>query len=222
MRDSDVASIRTRAIRDGNHFIVTGSKTFITSGTRADFVTTAVRTGGKGHGGLSLLVIEKDTPGFSVSKTLRKTGWWASDTAELCFEECKVPVENLIGDENAGFLAIVMNFATERLLIAGQCVAIAELAHRESAAYARDRAAFGKPLAGFQVIRHKLADMASRLAASRALTSEAVTRYLRGEDVIGLAAMTKNVATDMCSFVCYEAVQIFGGMGYMRESLVED
>lgn len=218
---SDVASLKTRAVKDGDAYVVTGSKTFITSGCRADLVTTAVRTGGPGHGGVSLLVIERGTPGFTVSKKLAKTGWWASDTAELTFEECRVPAQNLIGEENAGFIPIMTNFATERLFLAGQCVAIAGLAYQESVAYAKERHAFGKSLTGFQVTRHKLADMATRLAAARALTSECVVRHGRGEMVTGLAAMTKNAATDMCSFVCDQAVQIHGGYGYMREVLVE-
>jgi len=221
---SDVAALATRAVRDGDHYVVTGAKTFITSGTRADFVTTAVRTGGPGHGGISLLVIEKGTPGFTVSKKLRKTGWWASDTAELHFDGCRVPVANRIGAENTAFPMIMMNFAAERLMLAAQCVAIAELAYRESIAYARARTAFGKTLTGFQVTRHKLADMATRLAAARALVGECVTRVLRpGGDLqaAGLAAMAKNTATDMCSFVCDQAVQLHGGYGYMRETLVE-
>ena len=218
---SDVASLRTTAVRDGDHYVVNGSKTFITSGVRADFVTTAVRTGGPGHGGVSLLVIERGTKGFTVGKKLKKTGWWATDTAELAFEECRVPVANLIGEENAGFYAIMMNFASERIYLAAQCVAIAELAYRESIAYAKERHAFGKSLMGFQVTRHKLADMASRIAAARALTGEITIRYVRGEDVTSLAAKAKNVATDTCSFVCDQAVQIHGGNGYMREYLVE-
>jgi acyl-CoA dehydrogenase len=200
---------------------VTGAKTFITSGTRADFVTCAVRTGGEGHGGISLLVIERGTPGFTVSKKLKKTGWWASDTAELSFDGCRVPVANRIGAENTAFPMIMMNFASERLMLAAQCVAIAELAYRESIAYAKEREAFGKALMGFQVTRHKLADMASRIAAARALTGELVMRAVKGEMVAGLAAMAKNVATDTCSYVCDHAVQIHGGYGYMRETLVE-
>ncbi|MBX3197668.1 MAG: acyl-CoA dehydrogenase family protein [Labilithrix sp.] len=218
---SDVASLRTRAVRDGDHYVVNGAKTFITSGCRADLVTTAVRTGGEGHGGVSLLVVEQGTPGFSVSKKLHKTGWWASDTAELAFEDCRVPARNLIGEENQGFFAIMINFASERLYLAGQCVAIAELAYRESVKYARERVAFGKTLMGHQVIRHKLADMATRIAAARALVNECATRVTRGEQAPGLAAMTKNTATDMCSFVVDQAVQIHGGNGYMREYLVE-
>ncbi|MBX3272265.1 MAG: acyl-CoA dehydrogenase family protein [Sandaracinaceae bacterium] len=218
---SDVASLETRAVRDGDHYVVTGAKTFITSGVRADLVTTAVRTGGPQHGGISLLVIERGTPGFTVSKKLKKTGWWASDTAELTFDACRVPVENLIGVENAGFLAIMTNFTAERLMLAAQCVAIAQLALTEATRYAREREAFGKPLMGFQVIRHKLADMSTRLAAARALTGELAVRHARGEQDPALAAMAKNAATDTCSYVCDEAVQIHGGMGFMREVLVE-
>jgi acyl-CoA dehydrogenase len=221
---SDVAQLATRAERDGDCYVVTGTKTFITSGARADLVTCAVRTGGPGHGGISLLVVERGTPGFTVGKKLRKTGWWASDTAELCFDGCRVPVDNRIGAEHGAFPMIMMNFASERLMLAAQCVSIAELAYREAIAYTRARTAFGKPLTGFQVTRHKLADMASRLAAARALAGEVVTRVLRpGGDLAaaGLAAMAKNVATDMCSFVCDQAVQLHGGYGYMRETLVE-
>jgi acyl-CoA dehydrogenase len=223
---SDVAALTTRAVRDGDSYVIDGRKTFITSGVRADLVTVAVRTGGEAHAGLSLIVVERGTPGFSASKKLKKTGWWASDTAELVFESCRVPAENLVGQENAGFGMIVANFVTERLFLAGQCVAIAELAYRESIAYARERRAFGKTLTGFQVTRHKLADMATRIAAARALTGEITTRYLRGDgaadpQTIKLAAMAKNAATDMCSWVVDQAVQIHGGYGYMREYVVE-
>jgi acyl-CoA dehydrogenase len=218
---SDVASVATRAVREGDCYVVTGSKMFITSGCRADFVVAAVRTGGAGHGGLSLLVIERSTPGFTVSQKLDKMGWCASDTAEIAFDGCRVPAANLLGEENAGFVPIMMNFAVERLLLAGSCVAIAELAYREAIAYARERRAFGKPITGFQVVRHKLADMATRLAAARALTNEVLVRHLAGEQVPGLAAMAKNTATDMCSFVVDQAVQIHGGYGYMRETVVE-
>ena len=221
---SDVAALATRAVRDGDYYLVTGAKTFITSGTRADFVTCAVRTGGAGHGGISLLVIERGTPGFEVSKKLKKTGWWASDTAELRFDGCRVPVANRVGPEHGAFPMIMINFAAERLALAAQCVAIGELAYRESIAYAKDRRAFGKTLSGFQVTRHKLAEMACRLAAARALTGDVVARVVRGDlgpESAGLAAMAKNVATDACSFICDAAVQLHGGYGYMRETLVE-
>jgi acyl-CoA dehydrogenase len=218
---SDVASLGTRAERDGDYYVVNGSKTFITSGCRADLVTTAVRTGGPGHGGISLLVIERETPGYAVSKKLAKTGWWASDTAELSFSDCRVPVANRIGEENAGFVPIMTNFVAERLFLAGNCVAIAELAYRESVAYAKERRAFGKTLSGFQVTRHKLADMASRIAAARSLTYEVLVRHQKGEQVAGLAAMAKNTASDAVGAVCDQAVQIHGGYGYMREYVVE-
>jgi acyl-CoA dehydrogenase len=218
---SDVANLTTRAERDGDVYVVNGAKTFITSGCRADLVTCAVRTGGPGHGGVSLLVIEKSTPGFTVAKKLRKTGWWASDTGELAFENCRVPVANRIGPEHGGFAMIMMNFAGERLMLAGQCVAIAELAYREAVGWAKQRTAFGKTLTGFQVTRHKLAEMVTRIAAARALVNEVTVRVLRGEQAAGLAAMAKNVSTDMCSFVVDHAVQIHGGYGYMREVLVE-
>jgi acyl-CoA dehydrogenase len=218
---SDVAGLTTRAVLDGDHYVVNGSKTFITSGCRADFVTTAVRTGGPRHGGISVLVIERGTPGFGVSRKLKKTGWWASDTAELSFEDCRVPLANRIGAENAGFGLVMENFVGERLMLAAQCVAIGELAYQESVAYARIRQAFGKPLMALQVTRHKLAEMATRIAAARALTDVSVAAYLAGEDAAGHAAMAKNTATDMCSFVCDQAVQLHGGMGYMRETVVE-
>jgi len=218
---SDVAGLTTRAVREGDHYVVSGAKTFITSGTRADFITTAVRTGPKGHGGISLIVIEKGTPGFEVSKQLKKTGWWASDTAELHFDACRVPVANLIGPENSGFFAIMSNFVNERLYLAAQCVAIAQLAYDESIAYAKTRMAFGKTLSGFQVTRHKLADMATKTAAARAITGEVASRAMRGETVLAQAAMAKNAATDACSWVANEAVQIHGGYGYMRETIVE-
>lgn len=218
---SDVAGIRTRAVRDGDYYIVNGAKTFITSGTRADFITTAVRTGGEGPGGISLIVVEKGTPGFEVLSSLKKMGWRASDTAELSFSDCRVPAANLLGPENSGFIAIMMNFANERLFLAGQAVAIAELAYQESLNYGKERIAFGKSLMGFQVIRHKLADMRTRIAAARALTGEVVTRSLRGENNPALAAMAKNASTDMLREVVDEAVQIHGGMGYMRETTVE-
>ncbi len=218
---SDVASITTRAERDGDHYVVRGSKTFVTSGTRADLVTAAVRTGGEGHGGISLIVIEKGTPGFTVARKLAKMGWRASDTAELFFDDCRVPAENLLGPENGGFMLIIANFVTERLGLATQAIAIAELAYRESLSYTRERKAFGKTLTGFQVTRHKLADMATRIAAARALAAEVATRHQRGEQVIAQAAKAKNAATDACSWVVDQAVQLHGGYGFMREYVVE-
>ncbi|KQP85168.1 acyl-CoA dehydrogenase [Aeromicrobium sp. Leaf291] len=222
---SDVANIRTRAVRDGDHYVVNGAKTFITSGVRADFVTTAVRTGGEGHAGISLLVIDKDTPGFTVSKSLRKMGWHCSDTAELAFEDVRVPVENLVGEENGGFYLVMQQFVGERLGLAVQAYGTAQRALDLAVAYARERDTFGKPLIARQVIRHKLVEMHARTAAARALTRQALERSLetpKTDPSLILDAVTaKNVSVAAVEHVVHEAVQIFGGMGYMRESEID-
>ena len=218
---SDVARIACRARRDGDCYVLDGTKMFITSGSRADVVTLAARTGEPGYSGLSLFAVEKGTPGFRVGRPLKKMGWWASDTAELIFEGCRVPAENLIGEENCGFMAIMANFATERLFLAATCVAIARLALEASQRYVGEREAFGRPLWGFQVTRHRLAAMATREAEARAFTSVVAARHLRGDDITTEVAMAKNAAVSACSFVTDGAVQLHGGMGYMRESLVE-
>jgi acyl-CoA dehydrogenase len=218
---SDVANIRTRAMRDGNYYIVNGAKTMITSGCRADQVTMAVRTGGPGHKGLSLLVVETNTPGFRVSKKLRKMGWWASDTAELSLENVKVPAGNLLGGEGAGFYGIMHNFQKERLYLAVMANTTAALALAESVRYARLREAFGKPLAGFQVTRHKLVDMATLAEVSREFTYRVASQIQAGENMVKEISMAKIFATDVCDRVCHAAVQIHGGYGYMRECLAE-
>ena len=222
---SDVANIRTRAVRDGDHYVVNGAKTFITSGVRADFVTTAVRTGGEGHAGISLLVIDKDTPGFTVSKSLRKMGWHCSDTAELTFDDVRVPAENLVGEENGGFYLVMQQFVGERLGLAVQAYGTAQRALDLAVAYARERDTFGKPLIARQVIRHKLVEMHARTAAARALTRQALERSLdvpKTDPSLILDAVTaKNVSVAAVEHVVHEAVQIFGGMGYMRESEID-
>lgn len=218
---SDVAGLRTRAVRSGDHYVVNGSKTFITGGCRADFVTTAVRTGGEGHGGVSLLVIERDTPGFAVTRKLDKMGWLCSDTAELSFQDAHVPAANLVGEEGTGFYQIMRNFVSERIGLAVHGYAIAQRCLDLSIAWARERSTFGKPLANRQVIRHKLAEMARQTAVARDYTYAVAERWQQGEDMTLQAAFAKNTAVKACDFVTYEAVQIFGGMGYMRESEVE-
>jgi acyl-CoA dehydrogenase len=222
---SDVANIRTRATRDGDHYVVNGAKTFITSGVRADFVTTAVRTGGEGYGGISLLVIDKDTPGFTVAAPLKKMGWLCSDTGELTFDDVRVPAENIVGEENGGFVLVMQQFVNERLGLAAQAFATAQRALALAAQYAQERETFGKPLASRQVIRHKLVDMHRRTAASRAYAAQAYEQAVNGSTtdpaVIADAVLAKRQAVDACEFVVHEAVQIFGGMGYMRESEVE-
>nr|WP_074229035.1 acyl-CoA dehydrogenase family protein [Pseudomonas aeruginosa] len=218
---SDVANLKTRAVRDGDHYRVSGSKTFITSGVRADYYTVAVRTGGEGFAGISLLLVEKGTAGFSVGRKLKKMGWWASDTAELFFDDCRVPAENLIGVENAGFACIMANFQSERLALAVMANMTAQLALEESLRWAREREAFGKPIGKFQVLRHRLAEMATQLEVSREFTYRQAAKMAAGKSVIKEISMAKNFATDVADRLTYDAVQVLGGMGCMRESLVE-
>ncbi|MGX9378417.1 acyl-CoA dehydrogenase family protein [Pseudomonas sp. JQ36] len=218
---SDVANLQTRAVRDGEFYRVSGSKTFITSGVRADFYTVAVRTGAPGFGGISLLLIEKGTPGFTVGRQLKKMGWWASDTAELFFDACRVPVGNLIGAENMGFACIMGNFQSERLALALMANMTSQLALEEALKWAREREAFGKPIGKFQVIKHRLAEMATALEVSREFTYRQAAKMAAGQSVIKEISMAKNVATDTSDRITTEAVQILGGLGYMRESLVE-
>ena len=218
---SDVASLKTRAVRDGDFYRVSGSKTFITSGVRADYYTVAVRTGGDGFGGVSLLLIEKGTPGFTVGRSLKKMGWWASDTAELFFDDCKVPVENLIGMENMGFACIMANFQSERLSLAIMANMTSQLALEEALKWAKERAAFGKPIGKFQVLKHRLAEMATQLEVSREFTYRQAAQMAAGKSVIKEISMAKNFATDVSDRITYDATQILGGMGFMRESLVE-
>jgi acyl-CoA dehydrogenase len=218
---SDVARLRTTAVRDGDVYVVNGSKTFITSGCRADQVTCAVRTGEEGAHGISFLVIEKGTPGFSTSTKLRKMGWWASDTAELFFDDCRVPVANRIGEENQGFYIIMENFQAERLSLAIMANMTAQLALDEALRYAREREAFGKPLTAFQVTRHKLAELATLVEISREYTYRVAARMDAGIDQIKEVSMAKNFACSVSNRVTYEAVQVFGGFGFMRGYLVE-
>ena len=222
---SDVANIKTRAEKittdNGTFYKVNGSKTFITSGVRADYYTVAVRTGGDGFGGISLLMIEKGTPGFNVGKSLKKMCWWASDTAELFFEDCMVPAENLIGAENTGFFAIMTNFQSERLMLASMANMTAELALDECYKYVKEREAFGRAIGKYQVIKHKLVEMATKLEVSKTMMYNVAANMNAGIDQVKQVSMAKNFATDVSDFVTYEAVQIFGGMGLMRESVVE-
>lgn len=218
---SDVSNLATTAVRDGDHYIVNGSKTFITSGTRADQITCAVRTGDPGAHGISMLVIESDTPGYSVSTPLKKTGWWASDTAEIFFDDCRVPVANRIGEENQGFYAIMENFQGERLSLAIMAYMTAQMAMEEAHGYAKERQAFGKPLVGFQVTRHKLVEMATLVEVAREYTWRVAARIDAGIDQIKEVSMAKNFACSVSDRVTYDAVQLFGGYGYMRGHLVE-
>lgn len=218
---SDVAGLRTRAVRDGDDYVVTGAKLYITSATRADFITTAVRTGGPGAGGISLLVIDSDLPGVRISAPLKKMGWLCSDTAEIGFDGVRVPAANLIGAEDSGFLSIMMQFAAERLSIAVQAYATAQRCLDLTMGWVAERETFGRPLSSRQVVRHRLAEMAREVDVARTYTRSVIDAWLAGEDILMRVAMAKNTAVLACDHVVDAAVQLHGGMGYMRESEVE-
>lgn len=208
-------------MRDGDHYVVNGSKTFITSGTRADFVTTAVRTGGPGHGGISLLVVEADSPGFTVTRALRKMGWHASDTAELSYVDVRVPVDNLVGEENHGFYYIAEQFVVERIFLALMGYGHASRSLDLAAAYSKERRTFGKPLVDNQVVRAKLVEMRRQVDVARTYTLDVARRHVAGESVIAEACLAKQTAVDTAVAVTDMAVQLFGGTGYMHGTEVE-
>ncbi len=218
---SDVAGITTTAVRDGDHYVINGSKTFITSGVRADFVTTAVRTGGPGHAGISLIVVDKGTPGFTVDRSLRKMGWHCSDTAELAYVDVRVPVANLIGEENSGFYQIAEQFVVERIGLAVHAYGIAGRSLELTAQYCRDRQTFGKPLIANQVVRHKLVEMHRLVETAKTYAHEVVLRHVAGENVIAEACLAKQTAVEACEAVVDMAVQLHGGAGYMHGTEVE-
>jgi acyl-CoA dehydrogenase len=218
---SDVAGIRTTAVRDGEHYVVNGAKTFITSGVRADFVTTAVRTGGPGHGGISLVVVEAGTPGFRVDRSLRKMGWHCSDTAELSYVDVRVPAANLVGRENTGFAQIAQQFVVERIALAVHAYGIAARSLALTAAYCRERETFGKPLVANQVVRHQLVEMRRHVEVARTYTRAVAERHVDGDDVIAEACLAKQTACDAATYVCDKAVQLHGGTGYMHGTEVE-
>lgn len=218
---SDVANVRTTAKRDGDHYIVNGAKTFITSGCRADFVTTVVRTGDPGAHGLSLLVVEKGMPGFTVTRRLDKMGWHCSDTAELSYVDVRVPAANLVGAENTGFAQVATHFVTERLALAVQGYATAQRALDLTVEWCRLRETFGRPLISRQVVQHKLAEMARRVDVARTYARSVAVRHVNGEPVVAEACFAKNTAVEAAEWVVNEAVQLHGGLGYMRESEVE-
>jgi acyl-CoA dehydrogenase len=218
---SDVAGITTRGVVDGDEIVVNGAKTFITSGVRADFVTTAVRTGAPGHGGISLVVVEKGTPGFSVDRALTKMGWHCSDTAELSYVDVRVPLRNVVGELDSGFYQIAEQFVVERIALAVHAYGIAARSLELAAAYCRERTTFGKPLIANQVVRHRLVEMHRRVDVARTYTHHVVGRHLAGDDVIAEAALAKQTAVECATYVCHEAVQLHGGTGYMHGSEVE-
>jgi acyl-CoA dehydrogenase len=218
---SDVAGIRTRARLDGGDYVVDGTKLYITSGVRADFVTTAVRTGGPGHGGVSLLVVEKGAPGFTVSRKLDKMGWLCSDTAELSYVGVRVPAGHLVGAEGTGFAQIARQFQSERLSLAVQAYATAQRSFDLTMAWIRERETFGKPLSARQVVRHRMVEMAREIDVARTYTRAVTSRWLAGESMLRETAMAKNTAVKCVEAVVHECVQLLGGMGYLREHEVE-
>ncbi len=222
---SDVAAIRTRATRDGDHYVLNGSKMFITNGALADvyFVAARVESGdaGKRHRGISMFLVERDTPGFTVSRTLDKMGMRASDTAELSFQDVRVPARNLLGREGVGFYEVMRIFQRERLIAGINGVSMCERALEDTIAYVRQRETFGGPLSEKQVVRHRIADMATAIEAGRWLTYAACQKYAAGEDCVKEISMVKLFTAEMAQQVAYGCVQLHGGYGYMREYPVE-
>jgi acyl-CoA dehydrogenase len=212
---SDVASLRTSARLDGGEYVVNGTKMFITSGMRADFYTVAVRTGGPGAAGVSLLLIERERPGFTRTP-LRKMGWWMSDTAALHFDDVRVPAANLIGAEGEGFKAIMSNFNMERLTMSAIACGFSRVCLEDALAWARERHTFGAPLIERQVVRHKLVDMQTRIDAAQALLEDLAWRVQQGAHPVAQLAMLKNFAAQTMQFCADQAVQILGGAGYVR------
>ncbi len=215
---SDVAAIRTTARRDGGDLVVNGSKMWITNGARADFLTLAVRTGEEGYGGISLLTFPTDVKGFSVSRKLEKVGNLSSDTAVLYFDDCRVPRRYLLGEENQGFYHIMTGFQGERLVAAVSAVASSALLLEDAQRYGQERKAFGRPVASFQVWRHRLAELASRVEAARWLTYRAADLFDRKEVSVKEVSMAKLLACDLAQDVAYDCMQLHGGMGYVVES----
>ena len=212
---SDVAGIKTKAVRDGDHFIINGSKMFITSGMRADYYVIACRTGGPGTSGISAIVVEKGTPGFTQTP-LKKMGWLSSDTAALYFDDVRVPVENLIGGENSGWMGIMSNFSQERLGLAAGMNAYSQICIDEAFAWAKDRKTFGKPLIENQVIKHKLAEMSRKVNATKAYMELLTWKVMNGEQPIADLALLKVQASKTMEYCAREAMQILGGAGYLK------
>lgn len=217
---SDVAQLKTRAEKVGNKYVVNGQKMFITSGMRADYMTVAVRTGGAGMGGISLMLIETDRPGVGRTR-LDKMGWRCSDTAAVYFDNVEVPPENLIGPENGGFIGIMRNFNSERLGMAHGCCAMARVALQEALDYAQQRETFGKKLGAHQSIRIKLADCARQIQATQAWVDLCAHQHRLGVGVPADYAMLKVQATRMLEHVAREAAQVLGGASYITGSKIE-
>jgi acyl-CoA dehydrogenase len=219
---SDLASIRSVARREGDRYILNGSKTFITNGSRADFVLVLCKTDPQaGYKGFSTLIVEKGMTGFTQGKPLEKLGWHAGDTAELTFEDVAVPASNLLGKEGKGFYNAMSNLEWERLMMAVGPVYAAQLAFDKTKEYVLQREAFGQPIGKFQVNRHKMVDMATEIEAARQLSYYALRKLINGEPCAMEVSMAKIFASRMVDFVATTCLQLHGGYGYMREYEIE-
>ncbi|MFY9264146.1 MAG: acyl-CoA dehydrogenase family protein [Solirubrobacterales bacterium] len=219
---SDVAAIKTRAVRDGDDFVINGSKVFITNGIRADAIVLVTKTDDStGYEGFSLFIVDTDTPGFSVSRKLEKLGMHASDTAELSFTDMRVPATNMLGEEGQGFYNIMWELQGERLVAACGCVAGAQRALEKTMEYAKEREAFGRPIGKFQSIRHKIAAMSTKIEASRQFNYYVAWRFDRGDYPVREISQAKLFASQIGCEVMDECLQIHGGWGYMKEYGIE-
>ena len=224
---SDVAAIRTRATREGDHFVLNGTKMFITNGVHADLLFVAARTesaaerGGRGSHGISILAVERGTPGLRVGRTLSKHGWQASDTAELVFEDCRVPAANLLGQENGGFYAIMKNFQIERIALASMAVGETQTALDLTWLYVRERKAFGGVLWDQQVVRQRMAMLAAKVEAARQFLYHCAWKLDQGQNAVREVSMLKALTGELANEVMYDCQQFHGGAGYMRESPIE-
>ena len=218
---SDVANLKTTAVRDGDEYVINGSKTFITGGMKGDYFVVGARTGGPGLTGISLFFVETGTPGFTRTALERKMGWWSSDQATLYFDNCRVPADNLMGDENTGFIAIMENFNFERLSLAAGALGMMKSCLEESIAWAQERQTFGQPLIQHQVIRHKIADMSARVDQIEAYLNAVCWQINEGDMPVAEISKLKFSATKALEFCASEAMQILGGAGYLRGNPVE-
>ncbi len=218
---SDVANMKTRAHKDGNHWVLNGAKTFITGGMKSDYFVVGARTGGDGLKGISLFFVDADAPGFERTPLGKKMGWWASDQATLYFDDCRIPAENLMGEEGQGFIAIMQNFNLERVGLTAEALGMMKEALRCSIEWAQDRETFGKPLIQHQVIRHKIAEMSARIDACDAYLQQICYTINEGEMPVAEISKAKFFTTKALEYVASEAMQILGGAGYLRGNSVE-
>jgi len=218
---SDVANLKTTAARDGDHYVINGSKAFITGGMRSDYFVVAARTGGKGLGGISLFLVDAGTGGFGRQPLERKMGWWCSDTASLFFDDCRVPAANRLGPEGDGFMALAKNFNFERFFMTAQCLGMMKVCMEDSIDWARERRTFGKRLIEHQVIRHKIVEMSARIDSIEALVHHIAWQINDGGTPAAQICKAKFFASKALEFCASEAMQILGGAGYLRGCRIE-